>query len=167
MAIDFSVRVAPQLSVMGMKPNPSRGIFASTREASFTAILTYLQFADRTVLDHDDAAVFSADPKVGFRIFEETNDGAGTQAGGIVLVENGEFGTIETNEAIDRSQPQVTISGLGERYDRAPGQTIFRFPNIHRVGRFTAMHRSGPGGKCQDQQTEERMSKNAARAHVL
>ena len=97
-------------------------------------------FNDSILHQHQPGRIRS-DPKIRVTVFKQVNDPVAVQTRRIVFIEYGEMISIKTHQAIECSEPKISIPGLNHRNDHIPRQPFLAGPDIHderqirRVGR--------------------------------
>ena len=90
-----------------------------------------VEIGHHSFVDQHEACAFSGNPKAAKAVFKQLHDGTAAQARSIGFVESREPGAIESRQAIDRPQPQITIAALGECDDGALWQPLLRVPDFN------------------------------------
>src|SRR6266536_1888157 len=119
--------MAAQLAIGCVEPYRAIGVLASRHQASFAAASPDIQTFDPPLLNQDHTGGFGSDPEVALAVLEEKHNSACVQPCRVVLIKHSKSNSVETHQAIQRSQPEVAVASLCNRNHRVLRQPIFGF----------------------------------------
>ena len=125
------VLVTAQMSIRRVEPYRAGGIFTGRQQPPFMAGAPEVKTFDFSILHQRHTRRVRSDPKIRVTVFKQVNNPVTVQTRRVVLVENGEMISVKTHQAVERSEPEITIPGLNHGDDGVFRQPFLAGPNIH------------------------------------
>ena len=123
--------IAGQLAVISAKPDRAGGILAGGAQPAFAAAVAEGNGGELIALQEQNPGRFRADPEIGFAVLKKINDTSAGQAGSVMFIEDLELQAVETHQAVERAEPEVTVVRLDNGNDLVGGEALVSPPSIH------------------------------------
>ena len=128
--VNLALVIAAQLAVFRQHPDGADGIFANRNQVPFALASPDLQRLDFSLRDEGGAGGVSSNPQIAAAVLEQSDDFNAGQCDRI-LIENGESNAVESNHAVEGSEPKITVTRASQGKNRVIWkQSLARPPGI-------------------------------------
>src|ERR1039458_534538 len=113
------VRSIFSFSMATSSTSPTRAscVVTGRQQPAFVAGAPNVKTFDFSILHQRHPRRVRSDPKIRVTVFKQINDPVAVQTRRVVLIENSETVSVKTHQAVECSEPKISIPGLNHRND--------------------------------------------------